>query len=229
MHIRPGWGGGGHRIASDATSVHQTFWHAAGLGSGQPGGPSEKLGLTSADPEGTVGYMTQLVVQLPDDRSDDGPAMSCLTEPQRAFVIVMCETGLMPEMANRAAAAAGFQGNNAGWRMMRNPRVLLALKEEAGKRVLGAALIGVTAIVDLARAPSHKDHFKAAKYLAEMNGFTVEQKVTIEHVKKDEREQVAAILAKAAKLGVDPTALLAQAGVIIDAEFEEVDEWSVET
>jgi hypothetical protein len=174
--------------------------------------------------------MTQLIVQIPDARVDDGPAMSALTDPQRAFVICMCQTGLMPNMANKAAAAAGFKGENAGWRMMRNPNVLLALKEEAGKRVLGAALMGVSTIMQIAGDPASKDQFKAAKYLAEMNGFTVEQKIVVEHVKRTEAALVEEIRAKALQLGIDPAPLLAQAG-IIDAEFTEVttdDDWSVQ-
>jgi hypothetical protein len=171
--------------------------------------------------------MTQLVVQLDDNRENDGPAMSALTEPQRAFVICMCQTGMMPDMAHKAAAAAGFLGANAGYRMMRNTNVLLALKEEAGKRVLGAALVGVGTILAIATDPTSKDQFKAAKYLAEMNGFTVEQKIVVEHVKKTEAALVDEIRAKAARLGIDPSSLLAQAG-IIDAEFTVVtDDWSV--
>lgn len=162
---------------------------------------------------------TEVTIHIPIDRESDGPAMSALTDLQRSFVAAMMMLGPSLGRAKSAAAAAGFtHPDQAAYQMMKNPRVLAALKEEAGKRLVGAALVGVDVMLKIADDDSHKDQFKAAKYLAEINGFTVEQKITVEHVNTDQREVVQRIIDNARIAGQDPAPLLALIGVV-DAEF----------
>lgn len=145
--------------------------------------------------------------------------MSALTDLQRQFVAAMMLLGPTLTRARAAAAAMGAKfPDQTAHTMMRNPRVLAALKEEAGKRLIGAALVGVDVMTKIATSDDHKDQFKAAKFLAEINGFTVEQKITVEHVNADQREIVQRIIDNARIAGQDPTPLLAQIG-ITDAEF----------
>lgn len=156
--------------------------------------------------------------------------MSCLSDQQRAFVIAMIATNVKPSQAEACAAAAGYKNAHvSGWQLMRNARVLAALKEEAGKRLIGGALVGVNVMIEIAMSAGHKDQYKAAKDLAHLNGFITEQKIKVEHVGVDQREVIEDITKLARELGLDPQRLLGQAGVVIDAEFELVelpDEWS---
>lgn len=162
---------------------------------------------------------TEILIHVPVNRENDGPAMSALTDLQRNFVAAMMMMGPSLSRARGAAAAAGFtHPEQAAYQMMRNSRVLAALKEEAGKRLVGAALVGVDVMTKIANDDAHKDQFKAAKYLAEINGFTVEQKIVIEHVSRDQREMILEIVENARIAGIDPRPLLLQAG-ITDAEF----------
>lgn len=165
--------------------------------------------------------MVQLVMHIPEDRSSDGPAMSALTDQQRAFVYGMLDSACNPKQADRCALAAGYTGTNPGWRLMRSERILAALHEEAKKKLVGAALLGVTTMMEIANSPQHKDRFRAARELAAINGFTAEQKITVTHIKREEADVIAKIKATAEKLGIDPGPLLAKAGVI-DAEFSVV-------
>lgn len=162
---------------------------------------------------------TEVTIHIPINREDDGPAMSALTDLQRSFVAAMMLLGPTLTRAKAAAAAAGFSHpDQAAYQMMRNPRVLAALKEEAGKKLLGATLMGVDKLVEIAATDGHKDQFKANIFLAGINGFSVEQKITVEHVNADQREIVQRIIDNARIAGQDPTPLLAQIG-ITDAEF----------
>jgi phage terminase small subunit len=166
--------------------------------------------------------MATLQIEVDDDRDNDGPAMSALRPNQRLFVHAMLTTGPRLEAARVSAAAAGYANPAvAGWQLMRNPRVVLALKEEAAKRLVSGALLGVDVLMKIAESDTHKDQFKAAKYLAEINGFTVEQKITVEHVTTDQREVVQRIMDNARIAGQDPAPFLALIGVV-DAEFTPV-------
>lgn len=167
-------------------------------------------------------YVTQVHLDIPEDRNSDGPAMSALTDQQRAFVYLMIQTGVNEGMANQCAKAAGYEGPNGGWRCMRNERILAALREETTKRLMGAALVGVSTMIEIANSPGHKDRYKAAKDLAAINGFTPEQKITVTHVKQDERDVLDKIRERAEKLGLDPRKLLLDAGIIVDAEFTDI-------
>lgn len=157
----------------------------------------------------------------PDDRSYDGKAMASLNLRQRKFVITMLQQGCRTKACELAAVSAGYHAMY-GWELMRNEAILAALREEATKRLAGAALVGVTVMLDIAQNPQHKDQFRAAKELAAINGFTAEQRIVVEHISEDSKAQMRQIRDMATQLGLDPKQLIAAAG-IIDAEFTEVD------
>jgi phage terminase small subunit len=164
----------------------------------------------------------EIAVATPQDRSYDGKAMAALTDRQRQFVQSMVQMGVNPKAAARAAAECGYEPNY-GYQLMRNDNILAALREESTKKLVGAALVGVNVLLDIAQNGQHKDQFRAAKELAGINGFTAEQRIMVTHVTEDTRQQMVQIREMAEQLGMDPKALIAAAG-IVDAEFTEVNE-----
>ena len=143
--------------------------------------------------------------------------MSALTPRNRKFVIAMLQQGVNPKAARQAAAQCGYRPEY-GYELMRNEEILAALREEATKRLAGAALVGVNVMLDIAQDPSHKDQFRAAKELAAINGFTAEQRIVVEHIDKDGQALLQRVKDMATSLGLDPRLLIAQAG-IVDAEY----------
>lgn len=133
--------------------------------------------------------------------------------------------GVNPRAANKAAHEAGYMADTAGNMLMRNERVLAALHEEARKRLVGAALLGINVMIEIAQDTTHKDRLKAATSLAAINGFNAEQKVVVTHIRQDQESVVREIIDRATALGQDPRPLLLAAGIdktIIDAEFTDV-------
>lgn len=163
---------------------------------------------------------TQLAI--PDNRKYDGKAMASLPDKQRLFVITMLQHGVDPKAAAKAAAQLGYHPNY-GYALMRDEGILAALREEATKRLVSGALVGVNVLLEIAQNPMHKDQFRAAKELAGINGFTSEQRIVVEHLTEDTKAQMRQIKDMAGQLGMDPKQLIAAAG-ITDAEFEEVDD-----
>ena len=155
-----------------------------------------------------------------DDREYDGGAMAKLTGRKRKFVIAMMQQGVNPKACRKAAAEAGLTPDY-GWKLMRDPDILAALREEATKRMAGAALVGVNVMLEIAQTPGHKQQYQAAKDLAAINGYTSEQRIVVEHIDADSRKQIQQIREMAQQLGMDPKQLIEAAG-IIDAEFEDV-------
>ena len=156
----------------------------------------------------------------PNDRAYDGKAMGALSTRKRQFVIAMLQQGVNPKACAVAAASLGYHPKY-GYELMRDDGILAAMREEATKRLAGAALVGVNVLLDIAQSPTHKDQFRAAKELAGINGFTAEQRIVVEHISEDSKAQIRQIRDMAAQLGLDAKQLIASAG-IVDAEFTEV-------
>lgn len=180
--------------------------------------------------------MPEYVLTIEEDRSSDGPAMSLLNDRERAFVCIMIQTGCSERQASHCATAAGYaNGHVSSWQLMRKSKILAAMKEEAGKRLIAGALMGVNVMMEIAMTVNHKDRYKAAKDLAAINGFSPvsEQKITVEHIGTDAGDVLKEIETYAKSLGmeVDQQQLLAHAGVkVVDAEFTPVtpdEEWAV--
>ena len=162
------------------------------------------------------------------DRSNDGKAMAGLSDRERLFVIAMLQQGLNKKAAQIAANEAGYTNPVYGYELMRRDSILAAMREEATKRVAGAALVGVTVMLDIAQTDGHKDQYKAAKDLAALNGFTSEQRIVVEHIDSDGKAMIQKIRTMAADLGMDAQQLIAAAG-IVDAEYTVVNEPEVDT
>lgn len=155
------------------------------------------------------------------DKRFDGKAMRLLSDRQRGFVLAMLERNANPAMVMDAAQAAGYRANY-GYYLMRDEAVLAALHEEAVKRLTGASLMGASVLLEIAQDETHKDRLKAAVRLTELNGFTPERKLTIEHVDRDSKKQLEEIKAWAKEMDLPISKVLP--GIDIeDGEFLEVD------
>lgn len=187
--------------------------------------------------------MTQLLLDVDDHQLDDGPALSCLTQQEKAFVVAMVMAGGAPNQVQNAGKAAGYSDPQYGWRLMRKQKIIDALREEAGKRLLSGALVGAAVLMEIAMGANGSGdltpvkpelRFKAAKELLAHSGYMPvhKQEIEVKHTTPDQQGMIAEIRAFAKQLGLDPQKLLGSAGVI-DAEFEEVttlaaeEPWSV--
>ncbi len=170
--------------------------------------------------------MSTEVILFDDDRSSDGPKMAALSDQQRRFVMIVLSTAPRPGQEAAAALMAGYAHEQSGYNLMRNPRILDAVHEESAKKVLAAAQLGISIMLEIAGTPGHKDQYKAAKDLAAMSGFSpvAKQEIKVEHSNATDQERVKRIIENAQRLGLDPVALLGRAGVIVDAEFTVVEE-----
>lgn len=162
-----------------------------------------------------------------DEAKSTGIAMSALTGRQKKFVWALLQNGASTTAARKAATTAGYEPEY-GYQLMRDPRVLAAIREEATKTVAGAALTGVQVMLDIALDMDHKDRFRAAKELAALNGFTAEQKIVVEHIDSGMRDKITEVRKLAEQLGLDPRLLIERTGLVIDAEFEVVEELQVD-
>ena len=154
------------------------------------------------------------------ERKHDGKALASLPDQYREFVLRLLELGPSKKAATKAAASAGFCPEY-GYQLMRDERVLAAIREEAAKEVVGGVLVGVKSLIEIARDKEHKDRYKAAKDLAAMNGFNAEQRIVVEHISHNTQAQIDQITAMAKELGLEPRQLIRGAG-IVEGEFTEV-------
>jgi hypothetical protein len=183
--------------------------------------------------------MGDLTLVIEDDRRLDGPAMSCLTDQMRTFVLAIMH--LAPSAGGRlnvrgAAKAAGYTEGSAN-NLMRNPRIQAALKEETQKRIGEVGMMSMAALRGIIDNTQHKDHFHAVKLGLALDGFQPAQKVdvthggSVDHVVVDNRERIKRIAERLQAQGKDARALLAAGGIIVDAEFEVIEsddeEWTV--
>lgn len=156
-----------------------------------------------------------------------GDAMLAISPNQRRFVVALLETGGTDETL--AARMAGYGGTDnatrvAAYRLAHNPKVQAAIREEADRRLRAGAVLGASAIREIAGDKFHKDRFKAAVELLNRSGLIVEtqQRLVIERQDNRSTEQIKAdIVKKLAALfkGKDiPAELLPP----MDVEFEEV-------
>lgn len=173
---------------------------------------------------------------------EHGPSMLALTEPQRQFVLHYCNTGGIN--AAEAARRAGYGDNSNSQaviasRMLRQPRILAALREVADRRLKAGAIMAASAVVEIAQDPLHRDRFKAATELLNRAGLVVEgiSRVIVEdHRTVEEIERRVRDLAE--RLGIDPEKLLGQSQIIkgdytdLDSTVEAIhtagDEWQDE-
>lgn len=181
--------------------------------------------------------MSQELTIIEND-DDCGPCMTQLTGMRRRFVYAMLQLGGSNQtqaaiMAGFSPATASAQGSN----LMRDSRVLAALREEGDKRLRSGVILGASVLMEIAQDVLHKDRYKAACRLLDQSGLIIktEHTVNVQH-SVSEKDQIAKITAMAKQLGMDPQLLLGQAGHIVDAEFTIItppaavpeDEWTVQ-
>lgn len=168
------------------------------------------------------------VATVPDPEFDGmGPAMLALSPAQRRFAIAAVMYPLAKDW--QIAKAAGYSEKSHGYLrkqacvLYHDEKVLAAIRECADKEVRSGAMLGIATIKKIVRNDVHRDQFKAAAWLAGLNGFAVAQNININQTVKDESGK--ALLAKieqlSKKLGV-PVAGLLGGPEVIDAEFVEV-------
>jgi phage terminase small subunit len=157
-------------------------------------------------------------VVIPED-ANFGPAMSELTEQQQKFVLAYFQIG--GKSVARAAEAAGYYGGGsaakvAGHRLMKNPKVMEAMKEEALLTLDRGAIVAIHAMIEIAASPTHKDRQKAAADLMDRRGFirVTGQAITVED-KRTDAELIEYIRATALKHRLDPKLLLGSDAVDI--------------
>jgi len=151
---------------------------------------------------------------------------------QRRFAIAAVMYPLAKDF--QIAKAAGYADRNHGslrvtaHRLFHDEKVLAAIRECADKEVRSGAMLGIATIKKIVRNDAHRDQFKAAAWLAGLNGFAVAQNININQRVTDESgkailEQIKAL---AEKLGVPLTALLEHKPAVphetIEGEFSEV-------
>lgn len=158
---------------------------------------------------------TEGVPTVPDpEESGLGPAMLACSPQERRFAIAAVMFPLAKDW--QIAKAAGFSDRSYGsvrvaaHRLFHNERVLAAIRECADREIRSGAMLGIATIKKIARADAHRDQFKAAAWLAGLNGFAVAQNININQTVKDESGQalMERIERAAAVLGVDPATLL---------------------
>lgn len=127
---------------------------------------------------------------------------------------MLVELGPTKKAAAHAAQALGMHPNY-GYQLMRDEAVLAALREEATKTLTGAVLLGVNVIIKIAQDNTHKDQYRAAVFLAELNGFTTKRKIVVEHAVERDSETVIRDIRNLAKFsGLDPNAFMRSLGFI---------------
>lgn len=163
-----------------------------------------------------------------------GPAMAALSPLQRRFVIAMCETGGgNASLAYRMAGPNTVNENTikvAASLLLHTDKVLLAIREEADRRCRSGAILGASALSEIAMDTTHKDRFKAASALLDRAGLGLVQKSEVVHVHKNDEEAIERIRTLAKVLGLDAQKLLGHAGATVsppaeaplDVEFEDV-------
>jgi hypothetical protein len=174
------------------------------------------------------------ITSAEEQAAADGARYADLDEMQQRWIDAMLETGgkSQKDAARIAGYANGASGKGwavAGHRNAHNPKVLAVLRAEADIRLRSGAVLGASALIEMVQDQMHKDRFKAAVELLNRAGLLVtkEVKINVEHKTTDD-EKIAKIIAMSKKLGLDPAALLGQAGVqYVDAEFSEVPDGKV--
>lgn len=163
-----------------------------------------------------------------------GEAMRAISPQQRAFVMAFIDGGACNAAA--AARAAGYGSTSespeqgalasrvAGWRLIHNERVLLAVKELAEGRLRSFAYRAANVLIEIADDPTHKDRFNAAKQLMAHGGLVVVQEHRVVHETKSETRTE--ILERIKKIAEKHNL---NADALIQRRFEEAEAVEVKT
>lgn len=174
--------------------------------------------------KGQLARVPQVVVPPMEEL---GPAMRAITPQQQGFIVALVTCGA--SNATQAAMVAGYGGTDAATKvaakyLMRNPRVLAALREESDKFIRSHALIGAKRIVEIALNPMHKDSYKASVELLNRADLIVrtEHKVVVED-NRTTADVISAICDMAKRNNIDPKTLLGYDPMLVtDAQYTDV-------
>lgn len=141
-------------------------------------------------------------------------AIDDLTPLQQEWVKRMIEVGNSLDAARLAgygAESATRETKDSACRAAafaneRNPKIIEALREEAGIMLDVGVIIGAKTLVTIAQDPAHKDQYKAAVRLAELGGFQVvaKQEINVNHTNSDQATLLARANEIIARLGLAP-------------------------
>jgi len=159
--------------------------------------------------------MTTGTPTVPDpDEGTLGPAMLACNPAQRRFAIAAVMYPLAKDW--QIAKAAGYADKSHGslrvkaHQQFHSEKVLAAIRECADKEVRSSGMLAVATIKKIVRNDGHRDQFKAASWLAGLNGFAVAQNINVNQTVTDNsgKAMMERIERAAALLGVDLAALL---------------------
>lgn len=161
-----------------------------------------------------------------------GPAMRALNDRQRAFVRALFDQGWKISYT-RAAKAAGYaDGGSLGGlrvqahRLAHDEAVVAAVQEEGRRRLeLGTIAAAGRVLAEVGNKDANIA-LKAAGMLMDRGGLHAmsEHRSVVEHRSSDDAEVLKRVVAKARQLGLDPQALLGRQGIVVDADFEMIEE-----
>ncbi len=126
---------------------------------------------------------------LPQPKEDTPVTFGGLTERQSAFVVAYAESGGGTGAAATAAQAAGYAKTSRaaarvrGHELLRNPKVLEALRDELTRRLNAAATLGVAVLAELAadKNTPAATRLSAAKDLIDRGHGPIESRWKVDH------------------------------------------------
>jgi hypothetical protein len=177
--------------------------------------PRTYFGIEPAKPIGRLGASAN----LPAIVAEPGSALEALKSPkQRAFVLVLAETGLSHA---KCAQLAGYEANSdasfnaIGWSLLRKPAVLAALHEVSWQRMKASSVVAIKTVEEaMLDATDWKDKLTAAKMILERTGFsaTTHHLVDVQHHDDSDLATARSLVAMARSKGKDPLEFLALLG-----------------
>lgn len=140
--------------------------------------------------------------------------MRALTRTQRRFAIAAVMYPLAKDW--QIAKAAGYSDKSNGslrvkaHNLFHSEKVLAAIRECADKEARSTGMLAIATLKKIVRNDLHRDQFKAAALLAGLNGFSVEQKISVNQTVTDRtgKAMLERIAELADMLGVDKAKLL---------------------
>lgn len=166
-----------------------------------------------------------------------GPSMRALAnDQQRLFVCALLELG--DADYRRAALAAGYTSNSdtslyqTAMRLAHDEKVQDAIFEESKRRLQTGLILATNAVLKIVKGEgptgqpvAARDQLRAAEMIFNRCGLPAETKgeVVHKHVDATDAERLQNVVRMAKELGIDPKKLLGSRGIVIDAEFTEVD------
>ncbi len=170
----------------------------------------------------------------PEEEVEMPPALAALkTEKQRSFVRALVHLGAVKGNGRAAVEAAGYEGNDASWRvtayqLLGRPDIQAAIREQAVLQLGAHSLTAIQILTDIAydKRARVEDRFKAASLIAGLNGFTPVTKTETTVTHKTDAESLKELVDLAKRNGWGPDMrrqLFGQATAdAIEGEFVEV-------